>query len=366
MRMKKIILIAAVAIAAAACSKTFDTNLATEKAIGFGTWAENLTKAEARVQGTNTFLAGDTFKVSGFKTTGSTDAKVFDNVTAEASGDPVDTWTYSPLRFWDSNADSYTFYAVSPAAAASVPYADGKVTATDVVFAGNDNDILVANKKVVTKTSTPKIGETVDLVFNHVASLVDINVKKAHALENATVTVSAFALNNIKSKGDLALNATTPYNATTGVPAAEWTAEGTTASYGPASGVETVSIATPIPIADDANFVSPYGAANPAASTPIVKKLVVMPQVFVDDAQQIAITYQIAVTGGDTIEYSATIDLADFDINDDTDQADTKVAKWEPGKHYTFYITLDANAIKFSASITPWTNADNGYHYIID
>ena len=363
MRMKKIILIAAVAIAAAACSKTFDTNLATEKAIGFGSWAENLTKA--RVQGTSTFQAGDTFKVSGFKTTGSTDAKVFDNVTAVASGDPVDTWTYSPLRFWDSNADSYTFYAVSPAAAATVPYADGKVTATDVVFAGNNNDILVANKKVVTKSSTPKIGETVDLVFNHVASLVDIKVKKAHALTNATVTVSAFSLNNIKSKGSLALNATTPYAATTGVPAAEWTEEGTTANYGPANGVIPVTFdsTTPLPVSDDTNFESPYGN-TPAASDFVVKNLVVMPQTFVQAAQQISITYKIAITDGDTIEYTATKDLYDFDIVDDTDQNDNRVAKWEPGKHYTFYITLDANAIKFSATITPWTEVA-GYHYIV-
>lgn len=365
MRMKKIILIAAVAIAAAACSKTFDTNLATEKAIGFGTWAENLTKAEARAQGSSTFLAGDTFKVSGTKEYNGTKT-VFDNVTVEAKAGTPLVWEYSPLRFWDSNATSYTFYAVSPAAAATVA-TDGKVTASDVVFSGKDNDILVATKKELTKTSTPKIGEQVDLVFNHVASLVDIKVKKAHALQNATVTVSAFSLLNIKSKGSLALNATTPYNATTGVPAAEWSAEGTTASYGPSNGVESVTVSTesPLTIADDSNFVDPYGN-TPAASTPIVKSLVVMPQTFAADAQKITISYKIAVTGGDTIEYTATKNLADFDIVDDKDQNDDKVAKWEPGKHYTFYITLDANAIEFSATITPWTNADNGYHYIID
>ena len=361
MRMKKIVFIAAVALAAAACGKTYNVGPDTQKAIGFGTWAETMTKAEARVQGSNDFKAGDTFKVSGIKTTGSTDAKVFDNVVAEAKGNPITSWDYSPIRFWDSQADSYTFYAISPSAVGTVAYADGAVSAADVVFSGKNNDILVANKKVVTKTSTPKIGQTVDLVFNHVASLVDIKVKKAHVLQNATVTVSAFALNNIKSKGTLAVSA---YDGTTGVPTAVWTPDGTTATYGPASGVEEVSIATPIVIADDTNFVPDYGN-TPAASTDIVKSLVVMPQTFAATAQQIAISYSIAVTDGDTINYTATLDLADFDVVDDKDQNDTKVQKWEAGKHYTFYITLDANAIEFSASITPWTTASAGYHYVI-
>jgi hypothetical protein len=361
MRKKKILFIAAVALAAAACSKTYNVGPDTQKAIGFSTWAETLTKAEARVQGSNEFKAGDTFKVSGIKTTGSTDAKVFDNVVVTASGSSSLSWAYSPIRFWDTQANSYTFYAISPSAAGTVAYADGEVSATDVVFAGDDNDILVANKMVLTSSSTPKIGETVDLVFNHVASLVDIKVKKAHVLESATVKVSAFALNNIKSKGDLAVSA---YDATTGVPTADWTPEGTTATYGPASGVEEVDITSPIVIEDDTNFVPTYGN-TPAASTDIVKSLVVMPQTFAASAQQIAISYSIAVTGGDTINYTATLDLADFDIVDDKDQNDTKVQKWEAGKHYTFYITLDANAIEFSASITPWTSASAGYHYVI-
>lgn len=361
MRMKKILFIAAVALAAAACSKTYNVGPDTQKAIGFSTWAETLTKAEARVQGSNEFKAGDTFKVSGIKTTGSTDAKVFDNVSAEAKGDPITSWEYSPIRFWDSQADSYTFYAISPSAVGSVAFADGTVSAAAVVFSGKNSDILVANKKVVTKTSSPKIGQTVDLVFNHVASLVDIKVKKAHVLGSATVKVSAFALNNIKSKGDLAVSA---YDATTGVPTADWTPDGTTATYGPANGVEEVSIASPIEIADDTNFVPGYGN-TPAASTDIVKSLVVMPQTFAADAQQIEISYSIAVTDGDTINYNATLDLADFDIVDDKDQNDAKVQKWEAGKHYTFYITLDANAIEFSASITPWTPASAGYHYVI-
>jgi hypothetical protein len=56
--------------------------------------------------------------------------------------------------------------------------------------------------------------------------------------------------------------------------------------------------------------------------------------------------------------------LADFDdVNDDA-QDDTKIGSWEPGKHYTLYITIGAHAITFSATITDWT-AVSGYNYLV-
>ena len=360
MRMKKIILIAAVAIAAAACSKTFDTNLATEKAIGFGTWAENLTKAEARVQGSSTFLAGDTFKVSGTKENGGTKT-VFNGVTVEAkAGSPL-VWEYSPLRFWDSNATSYTFYAVSPAAAATVA-TDGKVASTSAVeFTGKVNDILVATEKVVDNADFNK---KVELVFNHAASLVDIKVKKANALKDATVTVSDLVLKNIQSKGNLAVN-----TYTSNLPDVVWTHDGTSyKNFGPADGVVEVDMTTPKVIANDANFTPDYGN-TPAASTDLIKKLVVMPQTFATTGtkQQLEVTYKIQISADDVIEHTTDVDLANFDEDDDKDQDDTKIGGWANGKHYIFYITLDANAIEFTASITDWTTTSvSGYHYIID
>ena len=57
--MKKLIILVAAAIAAVACSRTFDTAPAKEQAIGFGTWADQLTKA--RTAGASTFGAGDSF-----------------------------------------------------------------------------------------------------------------------------------------------------------------------------------------------------------------------------------------------------------------------------------------------------------------
>ena len=109
--MKRYITIVAVAIAALSCSKTYDVNPTSQKGIGFGTWAENLSRA--RTQGSSTFASGDDFAVYGSKTvtSPSSTTTVFDDVTVSYNGT---AWSYSPARFWDPSTDSYTFYAVSP------------------------------------------------------------------------------------------------------------------------------------------------------------------------------------------------------------------------------------------------------------
>ena len=62
----------------------------------------------------------------------------------------------------------------------------------------------------------------------------------------------------------------------------------------------------------------------------------------------------------DIVEFVKT-----FDNVDDKDNEDTIIGGWEGGKHYTFYITINANAIVFTASITDWVTPNNGYHYLL-
>lgn len=369
MRMKKIMILAAVAIAAVACSRTYDVVPASDQAIGFSSWTGYLTKA--RTAGTNTFGDGDTFAVYGYKEASSTKTTVFDDVVVSTTDGT--TWTYSPLRYWDRNADQYVFYAVSPSAigtAATVTPQTGEITSASITFAGNDNDILVADKETVANAA---FGSQVDLDFNHIASLVDFKVAKAPNLHDATVTVTAFTLANIKATGTFGVS--DAYNATvyggTNGPVVTWTPTAT-ASYVPANGVTSVTL--PQVIAEDDAFSVPAEPAD-GKSTMIINNLVVMPQVFTAPAdpavttdataQKLTITYTIEVTDGGTNEYTSTLWLSDFDIVNDTDQADTKVASWDTGKHYTFYITLDSTPIVFGATVNDWT-VGTGYHYLLN
>lgn len=412
MRMKKIMILAVAAIAMVACSRTFETHQVARQEIGFGTWAETLTKAVSdptnpRVQGTNYFRQGDGIVVYGSKTDTDPDPDVtsvvfngIDVVATAEGGDPVaaTTWDYNNHRFWDTNAESYTFFAVSPKeklATTTTTATDGAFVTSSLSFAGNNNDFLVADKVVVEKGSAPYFNNygTVNLVFNHAAALVDLNVKKSPALNDAVVKISAIAFGNVKKTGVLELTSA-KYNKTistrTTVPnitVAEWTAsnpgaylpaEGVTPVYGDVTTNAAIAVDNEKVIVTDTDF-NPTTPATPAASTTLFNNLVVVPQAFVEpsdrsnpedasnaNAQKVTITYTITPDGGDTNTYTSTLWLYDFDDVDNNAQDDTAIGSWAPGKHYVFYITIDANEIKFGATISPWEETINGYHYLVN
>lgn len=411
--MKKLMILAVAAIALVACSKTFDVGTSSRegRAIGFSTWATTLTKTVAdptnpRVQGSNYFRSGDGIVVYGSKS-GSSAGTVFDGVDVVATaegGEPVaaTTWDYNNHRFWDNNASSYTFFAVSPKnklATTTTTASDGAFVTSSLSFNGNENDFLVADKVVVNKTEgDPYFNSygTVNLIFNHAASLVDIHVKKAPALADATVKISSISLDNIKKAGVLTMTSS-DYNKTisarTSVPnitVAKWAAS-SPGSYLPAAGVTPVygdvnesaviAVGNEKTIsATDTGFSTGNSTANttPAASTILFNNLIVVPQEFVaptqaeietpasaTTAQKISITYSITVSG-DTNTYTSYLWLSQFDSIDNSTQAADYVGSWDPGKHYTFYITIDAHAISFSASISPWEANVNGYNYLVN
>ena len=379
MRMKKLMIIAVAAIALAACSRTFETHEVAQAQIGFNTWGENLTKG--RDQGSNTFATGDDFAVYGYKiNTSNAKTTVFDGVAVElkSSGD----WEYTPLRFWDTNPDitSYTFFALSPASLnselASHNAQTGEFTTNETItFAGNDNDVLAAEKKTVNHTGSKTYGtandyETVALVFHHGASLFDLKVKKHSNLANAKVEVTAIALENINKTGKFAISDAYnyAYKSTSNVPVFTWTEKSgaARATYTNTSGVTSVNL--------------PKTGNTPAevstAGVYLIQDLIVMPQTFRTEEttnatdQVVKITYKITNTDpNEEIEYADVyFDLKEFDTteNDDTNTSATYIPGWEQGKHYVYTITIDANVITFSGTISEWLDNAAGYHYLID
>ena len=93
-----------------------------------------------------------------------------------------------------------------------------------------------------------------------------------------------------------------------------------------------------------------------------------MPQTFRTDEniQTVNIAYTITDEASNESTFTTSFNLKLFDNVDDTDNNDTIIGGWEAGKHYTFYITIDANKINFTASITDWVTAGApGYNYLI-
>lgn len=355
--MKKILFIAAVALAAAACSKTFDTNPAAGKAIGFTSWNETMTKAKTA------FVTNDEFDVFGYKTAGSTNTTVFDGVDVKFDGTD---WSYSPLRFWDQNTDSYTFFAAYPknvvTGSASLAQ-DGLFTVASQAYDGENEKVLVAQKKTVTKANSEYT--KVNLVFKHAASLVDVRVKKHLDIESAVLTINSLALSNIKVNGSYEVTgyANADDNANflkENDPIGVWT---------PAAGVNPD--ATPYKIASASSLEANKGASK-AEAAKLINNLVVMPQALnpATDKPTITINYTITTGTGsaeDSMTYNEVITIDQFDKTDNESNTAEFITAWKPGVHYTYYITINANAITFDATIADWdVFAVDGYHYIIN
>jgi len=372
MRMKKVMILAVAALATIACSRTFDVKPEAQQEIGFGTWAETMTKAPM-----TEFANEAEFDVFGFKWNSGPA-----NQTTVFNGDDVkynsstSKWSYSPLRFWDSTFENYTFFAVYPKdKLAAEPNENdysqkGLFVTNELTYDGSTEQLLVAKQKDWPKTSYGN--SAVLLVFKHTGSLVDIKFKKHTNLQSAVVTVTSIALSDIQTKGTFTVASYNDYNPVgkevSSVAGLGWALASTPAvnaspAVAPYLNNSGVSLA-----ADEG-----VGTANAAA---LITDLVVMPQVLAKDSgPKLTISYTITTgTSGSaqTVTYTdKSFYFGEFDKTDpdpvEKDNADPRIACWMPGVHYTYYITINANAIEFSASIDNWSTTDaTGHYYLLN
>ena len=381
MRMKKLMILAVAAIALVACSRTFEHHATEGSPIGFGTWNEVLTKARATANDDTAFEAGDVFDVFGYKTTAANHI-VFngDDVAATVSGSTV-TWDYTPHRFWDPAASSYTFFAVLPAniLAAEANEGDyattGLFTSNDITFddpTAFDNDILVADKEPVAGSggAAPySYTNPVQIKFNHVASAVDLLVKQDNKLGNAVVKVTALSLLNISNKGHFTVSAyaaSSPY-----VPTVAWTEAATPTYLGTSNEyviLDSASDSDDVPVTGKTTYDSHAVDSNNGDPAELFTDYVFMPQPLVADAQQIKLSYTIKVGDEDPNVYTdVIIDIRDFMTTDsDNNSAGSAITAWAPKTHYIYTMTIGANVIEFTATVKDWATTTNGYQYLLN
>lgn len=356
-------ILAVAAVALAACSRTFETHEVAQAQIGFGTWAEHTTKARAITDAA--FQNGDKFNVFGSKVLNSTPSVVFNG--DEVSYDGAD-WTYSPTRFWDPDASGYTFFAISPsglvtglnAAAKTTAATTGAFTTDEITFDGSvDNDVLIAKK---TPVAPAAYNSPVNLNFQHVAALLDVKVKKSYSLKDATVAVTAIALENIIYKGSFSVSS---YVTTDGddlnkpvVAIANWT---------PAESSSTTTFNGTGATLTQYGYASVTGESLSGDANYFWQNFVVMPQTLA--TQQIKISYTITTNVGEVTTFTdKTVAFSAFDNVDNKVNTDTQAAAgWNPNIHYIYTLTLDANKIDFTASITAWDNTTiNGFYNLVN
>lgn len=356
MRMKKLLILSAAVLGAVACSNTYEVKTAPEKAIGFGTWTETLTKAPK-----TGFVANDEFDVFGYKwMNGGTPAPttVFDGVDVKFDGS---NWAYSPTRYWDPSYDNYTFFAAYPKEKlATAPAQTGLFVSNELAFNGTDENLLIAQKTNVAKAN---YGSTVTLKFKHCGSLVDFKIKKHPDLAKSKLDVTAFSLANIKTKGTFTVDSydasNNPVGKTVGsVAGLGWEPDATPTVNAAAAPYE---IASPVSIAKNTG-------TDTGTAADLISNLVVMPQAL--SAQAFTIAYTITDENDITNTYTpAPVPISQFDNTDvdtDTDN-NANIPNWMPGVHYIYYITINANSIVFSAEIEPWNTTEiTGHYYLIN
>ena len=373
MRMKKLIILAAAAIAAVACSRTFDTAPANQQAIGFSTWADVMTKARATAGDNTAFQDGDIFDIYGFKTVGGTNSVVFngDDVTATVSGSTV-TWDYETHRFWDPAASSYTFFAVLPAnQLETAPAETGLFVSKDITFGDPtnfSNDILVADKKVMngTGSSAPySYSNPVEMQFNHIASSVDLLVKKDATLGDAVVKVTALSLLNIHNSGHFTVS-----EYASNIPTVTWDEAATTSKLNSGEYVvlDAAKNSDDVTAAGQTTYANHNASSTTGTAAPIFQGYVFMPQNITASEQQIKLSYTIQVGEEAPNVYTDVVfDIRDFMTTDTDNNNGTQITTWAPKTKYIYTMTIGANAIQFTASVKNWEATDvNGYHYLVN
>ena len=407
--MKKLMILATcAAIAAVACTKIHEVTPVTQgPEIGFGTWTNTLTKAPYITGGFHNY---DAFGVFATKTVGTGGAAVqsivFDDQKVMYNGSK---WGYTPAKYWDVTAEDYTFFAllpfkdinsdnkndllVYPESAAGDYTHRGLFKINEVTFSSpstNDQDILVANKYVRSKSGSALPTTDVELAFNHMTSLIDVKAKIDASLgslagdgQSVRVTVTDLTLTDIRDKGTFAVTGYDGSNKPTFSSTYGWTptpvapADPSTTDYNvihstgtpnpvvvytkvsPASGAETTYNA-------DGTENTTTGTANV-----LFKDYVLMPQ-DLTNGQKLVLSYTIEVvttstgTSVSTATYTdVPVTLQDFIKTDVTTNAGTNITGWLPGYHYTYTLTLGAKPIVFgTVSVADWST-DSGFYYLV-
>ena len=266
---------------------------------------------------------------------------VFNNVTltyTTPGGTPND-WAYSPLRYWDKQAD-YQFIAFAPASApmAYVLHTDGKVTgghfqtSTPYTLVGQNLQNGTSNEEIYTGFTggtgkdtdimlapmVPANGTTKGIVnfdFHHILSKLNVAVKLNASLGSSVVKVKNITISGLKKTG-------------TYTDAAGWSATAT-----------------------DPNYKLQFNNADGVAvnATPVLYFLesLVMPQVM---AGTLNMEYTISsTTGGYEETYYYEQPLEDI----------FTATSFDKGSNYTITFTISPSVITFDAKVSNWAKGEN-------
>lgn len=332
----------------ASCTQNEVVEMPATRAIGFGTYVGNTSRAAAE----DTDLAflkvetkGNGFYVFGSYTDKSHEVVVFDGLNSQSHVMYKGAaWGYSPMNYW-SVGKKYTFAAYGPAAALNNGTATFDYTANTLSIKGfeatGNLDLVVAEGKqdgytLASETATP---EVVDFKFFHALSKVRFTFKNGWR-NLVTLNVSDVKLTGAKRTGDLV---------TTGTLAAA------TAPFALEKWSNQAEKATD----NDYSWTDAFTSTTTDESYPY--EYFLMPQTLVADAIKLTFTCQVTNDQGSGPNLGAG---AGNEVNVSVTIPVNTVAAWEPGKAYNYTLTIDGDLfglkpIQFDAvDVVTWENVN--------
>lgn len=339
----------------ASCTQNEVVEMPATRAIGFGTYVGNTSRAEA-VDTDLDFLknTGNGFYVFGsYMDEGKGEVIVFDGlndgshvISKGTESDPA--WGYNPLNYW-SDGKAYKFAAYGPAAVKaetygtkSFSYNDNTISISGFQADGKTDLVVAEGDGVYSWTKNDANTPTVNFKFFHALSKVRFTIKNGWR-NDVILTVNGVHLQNVKSNGNLVTNGSMAATGTNAWNTITWSEIGTPMEY---DNWKT-----------EANFVS-----TKYTETHFYDYFLI-PQTLTESGIKLVLTCRVNNSNGDGYgpdlgngagqpkEISVTL-------------PSNTIAAWEPGKAYNYTLTVDGDIfglkpIQFDAvDVVTWENVN--------
>lgn len=345
--MKKSLFLAALAtIALASCTQ--NESIVERQEIGFSPLQYKAVNSKTIIEG-NKYPSTLPFGLYAYHSDGRNNKLYIDNATCSYSStektfvsDPVAYWPLSGtlgMVAWSPQEISATYELEDKQL--SIPFvAAGKETdPVDLMYSTALTGLTKDDQTVGYEAKEDNVvdgGNGVGITFNHALSQIVVTAKVADTYTGATFKINSISLQGMNDNATL----TVTESATT-----------TVASWGETSNDEA-----------EFNILSSVTGALSTTATPVGKPVLLIPQVLkvksdiVQKTQQLEINYSMTVdlgTPSDNSDDVTTTTTKYVDLNSGTNDALTALAM---GKKYTLNLTLYADRILYSPSVSDWVS----------
>ena len=374
--MKRLFVIASLAILAVGCQKTEIQN-EVQTPIGFSTEVGKQTRAIVATSFDQTQPFG--VYAYGYDNGVPNRLPVMKNVEIAKIEDAKWGATGIVKYYWPNNANStLNFYAYSPYIGSNIDFsgntkthpAHQKMPATlnhdetaGLRISGYTHTNMYVDFMVATPVIGAKYGDqsgdagegatVVPAVLHHEMTQIVFKVNTAKAYDGVTFTVKNITLNNIGKAGAYV----NPMVKTSSFASGTWTTTDYTGSYQifPQTAYDESAAENGCPTS---GFTTQTTAdVDNATKTLITEGVTMLPQTIEEDKQSFTITYSIAGDGVAEETVTRTVEFADFNPKNAAGENQTLVS-WANNQKITYSVRIGLNEIYFNPTVVDWTTAD--------